>query len=41
MQECGVAASVIGEITGNGSVDVIDSDGRRFIPALRGFDHFA
>lgn len=37
----GLQASVIGEMTVDSSVEVIDADGRRFIPALRGFDHFA
>jgi len=33
--------TVIGEITADPTVEVLDADGRRFIPALRGFDHFA
>jgi len=39
--DLGLQVTVIGEITADPTVEVLDADGRRFIPALRGFDHFA
>jgi len=41
MAECGVAVSLIGEITASGRLSVINVDGEEYQAAQRGYNHFA
>jgi thiamine-monophosphate kinase len=41
LKDCEVQASVIGEITGDGELTVLDADGRNYPVTARGYNHFS
>jgi thiamine-monophosphate kinase len=41
LKGCGVQASVIGEITGDGELTVLDADGSDYPVTARGYNHFS